>query len=206
MTIAAGGVISIAPIVQIIISLDILTGLSDGGVDASGSGRQRHLRQAAVGIQIALTLMLLGVAGTLTRSFLHLQRMDVGYDSDHLLVATLDFHGTRYADPGQPQELSQRLLDRFSGLVGDRNVAVWRTLAPSMMVRLGEDYVTIQGRPEGFSRFCRGIAACRIPVSTQDVSPGFFNATGIHVLRGCAFTSADGPGAPLVTIVAETTA
>jgi hypothetical protein len=77
MTIAAGGVISIAPIVQIIISLDILTGLSDGGVDASGSGRQGHLRQAAVGIQIALTLMLLGVAGTLTRSFLHLQRMDV---------------------------------------------------------------------------------------------------------------------------------
>lgn len=205
MAIAAGGVIALAPIVHII-SLDIRNGLSDGGITASGSRRQRHLRQAAVGIQIALTLVLLGAAGTLTRSLLYLQNANVGYDADHLLVTTLDFHGTRYADADHAQELSRRLLERFSALAGDRNVAVWRTLAPSMMVRPGEDYATIEGEPEGFSRECRGIAACRIPTSTQDVSPGFFNATGIRIIRGRAFSEADGAGAPPVAIVTETAA
>jgi putative ABC transport system permease protein len=205
VAIASGGVIALAPIVQII-SLDIRNALSDGGVNTSGSRRQRHLRQVAVGIQIALTLVLLAAAGTLTRSFLYLQNANVGYDADHLLVATLDFHGTRYADPDHARELSGRLLDRFSSLAGDGSVAVWRTLAPSMMVRPGEDYATIEGRPEGFSRECRGIAACRIPTSTQDVSPGFFNTTGIRIVRGRAFTTADGPGAPPVTIVTETAA
>ncbi len=205
VAIASGGVIALAPIVQII-SLDIRNGLSDGGITASGSRRQRQLRHAAVGIQITLTLVLLGAAGTLAKSFLYLQRADVGYDADQLLVATLDFHGTRYADPYQAGELSRRLLDRFSALAGDRNVAVWRTLAPSGMVRPGEDYATIEGKPEGFSRVCRRIGACRIPVSTQDVSPGFFNATGIRIIRGRAFTTADGPGAPPVAIVTETAA
>jgi putative ABC transport system permease protein len=205
VSIAAGGVIALAPIVQII-SLDICNGLSDGGINASGSRRQRHLRQAAVGIQIALTLVLLGAAGILARSFLYLQHADVGYDADHLLVATLDFHGTQYADPDRARELSGRLLDRFSALAGSRDVAIWRTLAPSMMVRPGEDYATIEGRPEGFSRDCRGIAACRIPTSTQDVSPGFFNVTGIRIISGRSFTTADGPGAPPVAIVTEAAA
>jgi predicted permease len=186
--------------------VDIRNGLTDGGINASGGRRQRRLRQAAVGIEIALTLILLCAAGTLAKSFLYLQRADVGYDADHLLVATLDFHGTRYADSDQARELSRRLLERFSALAGDRNVAVWRTLAPSGMVSPGEDYATIEGKPEGFSRVCRRIGACRIPVSTQDVSPGFFHATGLRIIRGRPFTTADGPGAPPVAIVTETAA
>jgi len=205
IAIAAGGVIAIAPILQIM-GMDIRDGLSSGTSNASGSKRQRHLREAVVGVQIALTLVLLGAAGTLAKSFLYLQQVDVGYDADHLLVATLDFHGTRYAEPDQARELSGRLLDRFSSLAGDRNVAVWRTLGPSGMVSPGEDYATIEGKPEGFTRECRRIGDCRIPVSTQDVSPAFFGATGLRIVRGRPFTTADGPGAPAVAIVTETTA
>ncbi len=203
--IAAGGVVAIAPILQLF-SVDIRNGLNDGGINASGGRRQRRLRHTAVGIQIALTLILLGAAGILAKSFLYLQRADVGYDADHILVATLDFHGTRYADPDQARELARRLLERFSALAGGRDIAIWRTLAPSGMVSPGEDYATIEGKPEGFSRVCRRIGACRIPVSTQDVSPSFFHATRLRIIRGRPFTTADGPGAPPVAIVTETAA
>lgn len=205
ITIAAGGVIAAAPILQLL-SVDIRNGLTDGGINTCGGRRQHRLRQATVGIQIALTLILLGAAGTLAKSFLYLQQADVGYDADHLLVATLDFQGTRYADPDQARELSRRLPERFSALAGGRDVAIWRTLAPSGMVSPGEDYATIEGKPEGYSRVCRRVGACRIPVSTQDVSPGFFHATGLRIIRGRAFTTADGPGAPPVAIVTETAA
>jgi predicted permease len=205
VAVVAGGVIALAPTVQIF-SLDVLDGLSEGGGNASGGRRQRHLRQAAVAMQVMLAVVLLGAAGILARSLLYLQHVDVGYDADHLLVATLDFHGTRYAEPDRAQELGRRVLDRFSGLAGARSVAVWRTLAPSMMVRLGEDFVTIEGQPEGYSRYCRHIGACRTPTITEDVTPGFFDVTGIRIIRGRKFTNTDGPGAPPVAIVTETSA
>ncbi|HET7564132.1 MAG TPA: ADOP family duplicated permease [Gemmatimonadaceae bacterium] len=205
LVVAAAVLIAAAPILQIF-SADLRNALHDGGITASGSRRQRRLREAAVGIQLAMTLTLLGAAGTLVKSFLYLQHFDVGYDADHLLVATLDFQGTRYANADQARVLGRRLLDRFSALAGGRDVAVWRTLSPGMMVRPGEDYATIEGQPEGFSRYCRGVATCRIPVSTEDVSSEFFTVAGIPIIRGRAFTTEDGPGAPPVAIVTETTA
>jgi predicted permease len=100
LAVVAGGVIALAPMAQIF-SLDVRGGLSDGGGNASGGRRQRRLRQAAVAMQVMLAVVLLGAAGILARSLLYLQHVDVGYDADHLLVATLDFHGTRYAEPDQ---------------------------------------------------------------------------------------------------------
>jgi predicted permease len=201
----AGLAIGLAPVVQVV-GVELGRALRDGGISATGSRRQRRLRETAVGVQLAVTLTLLGAAGILAKSVLYLQRVDVGYDADHLLVATLDFSGTRYADPAQGRVLGQRLLERFGKLAGSENVAVWRTLYPSMMVRPGADWVTVEGKPAGYTRFCHGMASCRRPTTTQDVSPGFFSAAGMTIRRGRAFTAEDGPGAPPVAIITESTA
>jgi predicted permease len=205
LSVCAGLAIGLAPVVQVI-GVELGRALRDGGISATGSRRQRRLREIAVGVQLATTLTLLGAAGTLAKSVLYLQQVDMGYDANHLLVATLDFSGTRYADPAQARVLSQRLLDRFTELAGSANVAVWRTLSPSMMVPPGEDWVTIEGKPEGYAHFCHGVASCRRPTSTQDVSAGFFSTAAIAIRRGRAFTPEDGPGTPPVAIITESTA
>jgi putative ABC transport system permease protein len=54
--------------------------LKDGARGGTGSGRSHRIRSALVVTQLALTLVLLVVAGLMMRSFLHLQNVDPGID------------------------------------------------------------------------------------------------------------------------------
>ena len=73
-------------------SLDLSTALKEGGQPAGG-GRQRHWFVVA---QIGIASILLIVAGLATRSFVEVLKVDLGFDPEGVLVATLDVSSHGY--------------------------------------------------------------------------------------------------------------
>ena len=54
------------------------------------SKESQRFRKIAVGVQIALSVMLLGGAGLFVRTLNHLRQEQVGFEVDHLVTFTLD--------------------------------------------------------------------------------------------------------------------
>jgi putative ABC transport system permease protein len=63
--------------------------LQDGARSATSGPRQERLRRGFVLVQIALSLMLLVGAGLLARSFVHMIRLDPGFDPQNLIAVSL---------------------------------------------------------------------------------------------------------------------
>ena len=60
-----------------------------GGRSGTGGLRARRWTGALIIVKVVLTLVLLAGAGFMMRSFLTLYRMDMGFDSSHLLTMPL---------------------------------------------------------------------------------------------------------------------
>jgi len=72
---------------------DTLRADSRGGLETSG---RRALRSALVASQVALALVLLVIAGLLSRSLFRLEGIDLGYVPDHLSVIQTSTHFHKY--------------------------------------------------------------------------------------------------------------
>ena len=170
--------------------------LKDGARGSEGRGVQR-MRQLLVAAQVAISLVLLASAALLLRSLSTLQDVDPGFQPAGVLTLRIDPTGERYANDSTVMQLYDIMLERLAGLPGVRHAAAVDILPMSggfngMGIRfLDRDPVPSADDPS---------------VETRGVSPDFFAALGVPVLRGRAFTRADRPGAPTVAIVDETMA
>jgi len=143
--------------------------------------RIRHARESLVGFEVALTTMLLILAGLLTASLARLLRVDAGFAVDNVLAAEVDLPPQTY--PSLPDRLQfyDRVLEAARVLPGVRDVG-W----VSMMPLSGQGSVTGIGLP----------GRQQVPEENPDanyrpVSSGYFRAMGIPLLRGRVFTEAD---------------
>ena len=67
-----------------------------GGRSGTGGMRARRWTSALIVAEVVLTLVLLAGAGFMMRSFLALYRMDLGFDTSHLLTMRLTLPLTKY--------------------------------------------------------------------------------------------------------------
>jgi predicted permease len=72
-----------------------------------GGGRKRRIN-ALIAAQIALTLLLVATAGTVIGAFLHLMRVPLGYDPDHVLNIGIMLHTRNAKDWIQVQSRKDR--------------------------------------------------------------------------------------------------
>src|SRR5205807_9218185 len=73
-----------------------ITALKEGS-PTSGSGKRGHgFRNALVIAEIAITLSLAFASGLLIRSLIAAQRVNPGFDPQHLLTIELELPGSRY--------------------------------------------------------------------------------------------------------------
>jgi putative ABC transport system permease protein len=173
---------------------DLSSTLKEGGRATAGASRQRT-RAALVVSEIALSLMLLVGAGLLLRSLLRLQHVDAGFRGapERILALTISPANRRYADEATGIAFYGRLLDRVRHLPGIELASLSDGLPPDQ--EGDADTFTIQRAPP---------PSGGNPVVTVDtVSPDYFNAMGIPLLRGRAFTGRDGRESPPVAIVSE---
>src|SRR5690606_8930882 len=77
-----------------------------------------RLRKLLVAAQMAISVVLLISAGLLVRSVVHLQSIDVGFDTANLFSAQLALPRGRYEEAANRDTLSEQLLERVRSSPG----------------------------------------------------------------------------------------
>ena len=91
--------------------------MKEGGGRSGTSGmRARRWTGALIVAEVVLTLVLLAGAGFMMRSFLTLYRMDLGFDSSHLLTMRLNLPLAKYPQREPRIAVYQRLEERLRGV------------------------------------------------------------------------------------------
>ena len=169
--------------------------LHEGGRGGSQGARRRRFASALVVGEFALALTVLVAAGLAVNSLMRLQRVDAGVQEDGVLVVRMTIPEARYPEDTHIDAFYEDAMRRVRGVPGITHVAVSMAVPPHRLV------MTNPYTPEG-KVFASGESA---PVTEELlVSPDYFGALGIPVLRGRAFTDADRDGAPGVAVVNET--
>ena len=174
---------------------DINTTLKESIRGAGSRGARDIVRSMLIGAEVALALVLLVGAGLLIRSAIETARVSPGFDPRGVYSARFSLPQTKYATPEAVLHAAEAIHDGVANVPGVRRAAVASNVPgvgtfSNGLVPEGEAPVTENVR-QSMARF---------------VSPGYFEAMGIPILKGRDFTPADRAGAPLVMIVNQSLA
>jgi putative ABC transport system permease protein len=176
--------------------LDINEVLKQTGRSSSGSTRGR-LRNGLAAAELALATILLIGAGLLIRTLSNLEHAHVGFDSRGLITFQVALPTAKYPlDSAMPQ-FYHNLLDSIQATPGVRGEAV------SSGIPFGVGSYTASPVIAQGSVLPPGTPAA---IDWRMVSGSYFKTMAIPLLRGRAFTDADGPTSLPVAIVSHETA
>jgi predicted permease len=175
--------------------VELVTTLKEqAGALSSGLAHTR-LRQGLVVCQVALTLLLVTIAGGFARSLFNVKHIDLGLRTAHVLQFSVAPQLNGY-DQARTFAFFRRLEDRISALPGVLSLS--GTQEPLIADSDRGSNVTVEGEPPA-------LAGTR-HVMRNAVGPGHFSNMGIPLLNGREFTRADVDGSPKVAIINETMA
>jgi putative ABC transport system permease protein len=194
ITLASGLLFGLAPAIQSG-RANLNSALKEGGRnDTEGFGKRR-LRNLLVVSEFALALMLLVGAGLMIRSFLSLQKVNPGFNANHVVTMQVNLPRNKYQDPAQGAAFQQQVLQRLQGLPGVESASLSMALPPSLLIMTNP--FTVEGKPPA-----PGEAP---PLAEQLlISPDYFKTLGIKLLHGRAFTEADNQNMPPIIIINKT--
>src|SRR5207245_3613416 len=118
-----------------------------------------------------------------------IRQVDAGFDPHNLLTLEISLHGSRYSTPQQQDALFRQLIERLESLPGARSAGAVNVLPLSGNNVSGS--FAIEGRapaPPGQ----------KPNTNRRIVTPHYFAALGMPLLRGREFTEADSADAPPV--------
>ena len=162
---------------------DLNESLKESGRSAMG-GRHRHrARNLLVVSEVALSLVLLVGAGLLAKSFLRLQSVNAGFTLDSLLTATLELPRAKYQDDARKSQFFRQVVERVGGLPGVEAVGAVSQLPLSGKEEL--DGFSIEGRTDPIEASQIQTADFRV------ITPGYFRAMRIPLLKGRFFNEQD---------------
>jgi putative ABC transport system permease protein len=165
--------------------------LKEMGRGVSGSRRHNRLRNLLIVGEVALSVVLLAGAGLLFRSFMQLQSVNTGFNSQQLLTARLTPAGAKYRTDPDYIKFYNETMQRISTVPGVTTVAAINTLPLDKGPTAG---FRIEGRPP--------LTADKWPGGNyRTVSADYFRAMDIPIVQGRAFTDQDTMQTPLVVIV-----
>jgi putative ABC transport system permease protein len=168
-----------------------ITGL--GGTRASASRTERRLLGAMTTLQVILTVGLLAGAALLVRTARNLDRVQPGYETEHVLAMTVTT-----MEREKSTEFHRQTLERVSAMPGVSRVAfAWGVPLTGNKWPAELDF---PGQP-GVST-----AATRVSIPLRSITPDYFDVVGIRLMEGRAFRNTDTPDAARVAIVNESLA
>jgi putative ABC transport system permease protein len=180
--IATAVIFGLAPALHVS-KTDVNEVMKEGGGRSGSSGmRARRWTSALIVAEVVLTLVLLAGAGFMMRSFLTLYRMDMGFESSHLLTMRLNLPLTKYPQREPRTAVYQRLEERLHGVRAIQSAGL-TTNAPLQGGFLRQ--LSVEGRPQP--------TGVPVPeVTTLIVSGSYFETMRLPVVRGRVFTEQDG--------------
>ncbi len=193
VTVLTGILFGLAPALSAARS-DVSTGLKD--TNQTVTRRRKGLSgKALVGFQIALATLLVIGAGLFIRTLVGLKTVDVGFRTDHLLVAAINPPHTRYAE-GKDIVLHQRLEQAFANAPGVDSVAA------SSVAYINDDSDDTEFLLQGESPDRNKNRAEYFTI----VGNRFFETMGIPIVAGRAFGAQDTQSSQKVAIINQSLA
>jgi predicted permease len=177
------------PVLLFAVGLSMLTGVLAGALPAVRAGRsdfndalkEGGRSDGAIGVgtrrllivcEVALSLVLLMGAGVMIQSLLSLRHGDTGFDPNNVLTMRVRLVDARYPSPVQRSSFFDAALQRIRALPG---VEAAGTIDDLPFADGSSQTLQLAGGPPP-----------REPVAVQvrQITPGYFRAMGIPVLRG----------------------
>jgi len=175
---------------------DLNSTLREGGRNAAFGPQHHRLRSALVVGQIALSLVLLVGAGLLVRSFARVLETNPGFQSEHLLTASLSLPSSQYQKPEQIRAFYQELMMRLEAMPGAK------LAGGSSDLPLNGSWIHLF-TPEGYRPPPgAGFNKCNHSV----ILGNYLQTLGVPLLRGRTFTEQDKAGSTHVVLVSESLA
>jgi putative ABC transport system permease protein len=167
----------------------LASALKEGG-QKGATGQGSRVRGALVVAEVALALMLVAGAGLMIRSFLALQKVDPGFDPEHILTLRVALPRAGYREDAQARTFFAEAERRIKELPGV--VAVGSTTKPALTGYRWTGDMTIEGRaPEDYVR----------EVRHKEITPDYFRAMGLPLLAGRFFAESDNDkGQPVIIV------
>jgi predicted permease len=191
LALAIGILIGLVPVMNLR-HLNLGQAFREEGRSGTSSRRARATRRGLVTAQIAFAFMLLIGAGLLLASFRHVLAVNPGFDPARVLTGTVSPPASRYKDDASLTSFDNRLMERVRALPGVEAAGLTSNLPltgnTSDSVILAEGYVMKPGES-------------LISPFKSRITPGYFEAMHVPLIRGRFFTASDDERAPKVIIV-----
>jgi len=168
---------------------------SSRNLAGAGAGRRWPLGKILVAAQFAVSLLLLMGAGLFVRTLVNLQRLDLGFERQGLLMLSVDPVAAGYP-PARLGTFVEQFLERLRAVPGATAV----TMSENGLFSGTESgtSIAISGRPP--------IPDPDDDVAYDRVAPDYFQIAGVPIVLGRGIGAQDRVGAPRVAVINETMA
>ncbi len=173
LAIAAGVLAGLVPALQS--ANPTLTDALKSGV-REGTVQRSSVRGALLVVQVALSMVLLVGAALFLRSLSNVRGLDIGFDARELVFADVGFEAPDTVSSARLEQTLGDIAGRLRTATGVKQVALasFRPMYAFSFTKLFPDFDT---------------TARKIPTPTfAVVSPEYFEATGLRVVRGAGFS------------------
>jgi putative ABC transport system permease protein len=171
---------------------DLSSTLKEAGGRGSSSRRAARTRDVLVVVEMALALVLLVGAALLVRTFVGLRDVQPGFQVQNIVTMRTSLAGSNYATTRQVETLARSVLQRIDALPGVKAAG----MALLMPTQGGTDLpFRIEGRALKGGDLYHGDEQWRV------ITPGYFEAFEIPLVRGRPFSDRDRAGAAPVVVV-----
>ena len=174
---------------------DLQSTLKDQGTSVSSGKTNVQFRRWLMIAQVALTAVLLVVAGFFAQSLSNLKRLDLGLQTQHVVQFSISPALNRYT-PARAVALADQIREAVAGLPGVRSVTA------AQIPVLADSNSSSNITPEGFTASDNE----DLNVNQNSVGPNYVAALGIPLVAGREFRESDGTASPKVAIINETMA
>jgi predicted permease len=180
---------SLAPLREIL-RASLLSAFQRDGQRVLGSLDART-RAGLVVVQVALGVVLLVGAGLLVRTFVAVQHVDPGFQSDGMITFRLSVPFARYRPPAASNALVKQLRESIAALPGVTGVGAISHLPFDDLPNWGGPYLVKAGGDDSNAP----------SADYRVVTPGFFEETGAVLVEGRFLSNGDAAGGPPSVVV-----
>jgi putative ABC transport system permease protein len=193
LSILTGVVFGLVPALQTS-RTDLVVELKERTSQFVGAPHAASLRNLLVVGQVALSLVALIGAGLFVRSLQNAQRIDPGFETEHMLVLTYDL-GQSYSEQ-RGREFDRRVLERVSAVPYVQSAALASN--PPFGLFLSRT-VLVEGQ--------EATSGSKGPtINVNNVGPEYFRTVSIPIVKGRDFTPFDNDNSVKVAIINQTMA
>jgi putative ABC transport system permease protein len=173
-------------------SLNLAQRAARGREQVSIGGRRFLARQTLVSLEVALALVLFLGAGLVVNSYLRLQFVDTGIDTDGLIAIDLSLPEERYVDTASRLAFFEDVSSRVRQIGAVERVAVGRGVPPRLSALFGTIEIEQREVPEENPA---------LVMTGNFITPGYFSTLRLNIRAGRALADADAvPGNSAVVV------